>query len=115
MFSSLGIGKLGITSSRSARTHPVGYAVGRQGIVVPTDVAFPGGGTDKSIFRVGAQSAIALAICGNTAFIGAKLAFKSSLALGRLLRKVKRSSRCAVSFLNKGENLAKVASDTIQT
>ena len=114
MFSSLGIGKPRVTSSSTTRTHPVGYAVGGQGIVVPTDVAFPGGGTDKSIFRVGTQSTVAPAICGNTAFIGAKLAFKSSLKPGRLLGEVKRSSRCAVSFLNKGENLTKVPSDTIQ-
>ena len=114
MFSSLGIGKPRVTGSSATRTDPIGYAVGGQGIVIPADVAFPGGGTDKSIFSVGAQSTVAPAICGNTAFIGAKLAFKSSLTLGRLLRKVKWSSRCAVSFLNKGENLAKVSSDTIQ-
>ncbi len=114
MFSSLGIGKPRVTSSSATRTDPIGYAVGGQGVIIPTDVAFPGGGTHKSIFSVDAQSTIAPAICGNTAFIGAKLAFKSSLTLGRLLRKVKWSSRCAVSFLDKGENLAKVPPDTIQ-
>jgi len=114
MFSSLGIGKLRVASSSAARTDPIGYAVGGQGIVVPTDVAFAGGGTDKSVPCVGAQSTIAPAICGNTAFIGAKLAYKSSLTLGRLLRQVEWSSRCAVSFLNKGEGLAKVSSDTVQ-
>jgi len=85
-FSSLGIGKLRVTGSSATGTDPIGHAVGGQGIIIPTDVAFPGGGTDKSIFPVGAQSTIAPAICGNTAFIGAKLAYKSSLTLGRLLR-----------------------------
>ncbi len=86
IFGSLRIGKPRVTSSRSARTNPIGYAVGRQGIIVPTDIAFSYGGTDKSVFSVGAQSTIAPAVCGNTAFIGAKLTYKSSLTLGRLLR-----------------------------
>ena len=114
MFGPLGIGKLGVTSSSATRTNPIGYAVGGQGIVIPADIALTGGGADESIFSVGAQSAVAPAICGNTAFIGAKLAFKSFLALGRLLRKAKWSSRCAVSFFNKGENLAEVSAYAIQ-
>jgi len=85
-FSSLRIGKLRVTGSSATGTNPIGHAVGGQGIIIPTDVAFPGGGTDESIFSVGAQSTIAPAICGNTAFIGAKLAYKSALTLGMLLR-----------------------------
>jgi len=86
VFSSMGIGKLRVTGSSATRTDPIGYAVGGQGIVIPADIAFPGGGTDKSIFSVGAQSTVAPAICGNTAFIDAKLTYKPSLTFGRLLR-----------------------------
>ena len=62
IFSSLRIGKPGITSPGSTGTDPVSDAVGGQSIIIPTDIAFPGVGTFEPIFCVDAHSAIAPAL-----------------------------------------------------
>ena len=85
VFGSLRIGKLGIPGSSSTGTDPIRYAVGGQGIIIPTDIAFAGGRTDKPVPSVNAESAIAHTIWRDTASINAKLAFKTCLTLGRLL------------------------------
>jgi len=115
IFGSWRTGKLRVASPGSTRANPIGYTVGGQGIIIPADVAFPGSGTDKSIFSVGAQPAVAPAIWGDTACIGTKLTFDSPLSSWRLSREAKRPSCRIVSFLNQGENPGKVSSDAIQT
>jgi len=60
IFSSPRIGELRVASPGSTGTDPVSYAVGRQSIIVPADIAPLSSSTHQSIFPVDAQSAIAL-------------------------------------------------------
>jgi hypothetical protein len=114
IFSSLRIGKPGITSPGSTGTDPISDAVGGQGIIIPTDLTFPGIGTFEPIFCVDAQSAISPALWGDTALVGTKTAPQTNLILRRLTGKVKWLPRLDMCLLYNRQNLIKILANTIQ-
>jgi len=54
ILSALGVGKLRVTNPGPAGTDPISHTVGRQGIIIPTDIALARRGTSKPAFPVGA-------------------------------------------------------------
>ena len=86
IFSFSRIGKLRVTNPGSARTNPISYAVGGQGIIVPADITFLSGGTRKFVFLVAAQSAIALFPGCKATLINTKVTGTPVFSLGGLTR-----------------------------
>jgi len=72
ILSPLRIGKPGIAGASSARADPISYTVGRQRIIVPTDITLGGSGTYKLISFIDAQSTIASTTYPNAALVGTK-------------------------------------------
>ena len=99
VFRPLGIGKMGITSPRSAGTDPVSYAVGRQLVIVPTNITPIFSRATEVLSPVTANPTIASLIQGNLTLICADVALEPSFTLWRLAGKPEGHPSPIVSFL----------------
>jgi len=86
IFRSLSISKIGITCPHSPGADPIGYAVGGQRVIIPTNVPLISTGTDESTLPVLTQSTVAFSTLPDKALIEAKAALFSPIIFGRRWR-----------------------------
>jgi len=75
------IGKIWVPHSCTARANPISYAVGRQGVIIPTDIGSICTDTLQLTFLISAQPAVARPALRNMAFIDTQLTGYSLLVL----------------------------------
>ena len=88
IFWAVAIGKFWISNPRPTGTDPICHAIGGQGVVIPTDVAFIRRDALEPITFIETKSAKASALLGQAAFVDTNKALGASFIGRRMSREV---------------------------
>jgi hypothetical protein len=115
VFRSPGIGELRISGSCATRADPIGYAVGRQSIIIPADITLARGCTCESVSIVGTQPAISPAVWRYPALVGTELAVSTIISFWGFVGQHEGLSCFSVSFIYIRAAIGEVLANTFGT
>jgi len=89
-----------ISSTRSPRADPIGYTIGGQSIIIPTDISLPRGDTAKGPVYLSPQATIAPASLWNLTPIDTDLTWNARCLARRDVDQLKWASGATMGFFN---------------